>query len=933
MEKLILTSLFTLIINLSFGQLARLKGTAVDSISKERLTGANITLTNSRQGTSQATASGLDGTFVFNKLSKGEYQIQLAFIGYQTITRRITINDDTEELFTLSLDATNIAEINVNAQYRGTDSEARDLEKRSPNVLNVISAKQIELSPDITVANVVQRVSGLSIERNSSGDPQYAIVRGMDKRYNNTLINGIKIPSPDNENRFIPLDIFPAVFLERLEVYKSLTANMEADAIGGTVNMVMKSAPSSFLLNGDIQIGYNQMNFERNFSTYGRSQLAMQSPKELYGDEYRATPADFPTENLVLRNAPALPDIFANLTYGDRFLKDKLGVMLGGSFQNSYRPVSNYFYDPSVNSAEGNPSIMRELIERETSSQLRRLAFHGKLDYRLNENHQFSLYGGKYLLDEFRVRDQVRRESFVTTTNYSVYPITRTSNIFQDITTFDLRGTHKLTSLFNIDWSVVYSLAKNDRPDDAVFARAGTYDVASNSITNESVYFQGTRNSRTWERNSDQDLSAYLNLEYKPNIINDNTVFKFGGVARNRTRENYYNFYNYAQVFGQFRGIEWNDFSDVNFAAGMANPLGSGDRSNLTYDASEDVYAGYFNSIWLFGQTEIQAGIRAEQTIQGYEIDPLTASSNDVELSSEQRYLHFFPSVSFKQKLNTKTNLKTTYFKGISRPGFYEIVPIVRSAGGGDSFYSEEGNADLRPAIGHSVDLRYEYFPTALDQILVGAFYKRLIDPIEYGFAQVTTENPEPELNRILPQNYDNATNFGLELDATRYFNRFGIRLNYTYTNSSITTNKIVLNPGTTAPTVVNQNRPLQGQSAHVGNISFLWKDQKHHLDAQIVLNYTGERIAVVSPFLDADHLMRPMTLLDFSVEKGLKRFVLFAKVNNILNTPYELYVNKPLAVPEDPYPYQEDPYAYGNVRRDLYGASYRLGVRYSLTK
>jgi outer membrane receptor for ferrienterochelin and colicin len=57
------------------------------------------------------------------------------------------------------------------------------------------------LSPDITVANVIQRVSGLSIERNASGDPQYAIVRGMDKRYNNTLVNGIKIPSPDNENR------------------------------------------------------------------------------------------------------------------------------------------------------------------------------------------------------------------------------------------------------------------------------------------------------------------------------------------------------------------------------------------------------------------------------------------------------------------------------------------------------------------------------------------------------------------------------------------------------------------------------------------------------------------------------------------------------------------------------------------------------------
>ena len=71
------------------------------------------------------------------------------------------------------------------------------------NVVNVMSAKAIELSPDITVANVIQRMSGVTVERNSSGEGQYAILRGMDKRYNYTLVNGVKIPSPDNKNRFV----------------------------------------------------------------------------------------------------------------------------------------------------------------------------------------------------------------------------------------------------------------------------------------------------------------------------------------------------------------------------------------------------------------------------------------------------------------------------------------------------------------------------------------------------------------------------------------------------------------------------------------------------------------------------------------------------------------------------------------------------------
>ena len=66
----------------------------------------------------------------------------------------------------------------------------------------------------------------------------------MDKRYNYTLVNGVKISSPDNKNRFVPLDLFPGEMLDRLEVSKSLTADMDGDGIGGAVNLVMKDAPA-----------------------------------------------------------------------------------------------------------------------------------------------------------------------------------------------------------------------------------------------------------------------------------------------------------------------------------------------------------------------------------------------------------------------------------------------------------------------------------------------------------------------------------------------------------------------------------------------------------------------------------------------------------------------------------------------------------------
>src|SRR6202030_2603185 len=91
-----------------------------------------------------------------------------------------------------------------------TDRSARNTEQLANNTMNVVSANSIAISPDVIVANVLSRVSGISIDRSNTGDAQHVIIRGMDKQYNTTLINGVKILSPDNKNRYVPLDIFPA---------------------------------------------------------------------------------------------------------------------------------------------------------------------------------------------------------------------------------------------------------------------------------------------------------------------------------------------------------------------------------------------------------------------------------------------------------------------------------------------------------------------------------------------------------------------------------------------------------------------------------------------------------------------------------------------------------------------------------------------------
>jgi outer membrane receptor protein involved in Fe transport len=169
-------------------------------------------------------------------------------------------------------------------------------------------------------------------------------------------------------------------------------------------------------------------------------------------------------------------------------------------------------------------------------------------------------------------------------------------------------------------------------------------------------------------------------------------------------------------------------------------------------------------------------------------------------------------------------------------------------------------------------------------------------------------------------------------LDASKYFRWFGIRLNYTYTNSEITTSKKKFEGGSSES--VNQKRPLQGQSKHIANLSLLFKDDnKLGLNAQLAFGYTSRRINTVSQYLDNDVWQKGFAQMDFSIEKKLSnRWYIYAKVNNILNTPYELELRQPYTGSGvvGSVPYQ----TMGKnvfVRKDTYGANYLLGVKFKI--
>ncbi len=902
------------------GYAAVLKGQITEPQTGEPAIGAVVIL---KEQPGFSAVAGLDGSFEFKEIPAGTYTLEVTYMGASALQQEITVADEQPLVLHLRLAAKKDQQLNevviAGKQDGGSDNTARSLEQKADQVMNIVSARAIQISPDLTVANVIQRVSGISIERNSNGDGQHAILRGMDKRYNYTLVNGVKIPSPDNKYRYVPLDIFPAELLDRLEVYKALTPNMEGDAIGGAVNMVMKDAPDRFSLSANLATGYSELFANRDFISYRSGDINSRSPYELNGKQYNATNADFPSAPYSYTARKPLPNLLGGISIGNRFFGDKLGVLVAGSYQNTHRGSNSLLFDQeTVDTFSGVTLTNRN--KRTYSEQQVRSGLHAKMDYRFNAKHKLQWYNAYLSLNNIQVKDEVEQQISLggydpVNGNAQLSYSTRSRITRQRIYNSTLQGEHILLDKLKLQWSAVYSRATSEQPDNTTIS---LYGIEKNFV--QQITHPGAADRR-WEHNTDRDLTGYLNLTYNQAIAGLPVDWMLGSMYRDKKRNNFYNQYHFDALNpNALYGKDFTDYSDIAWRLG--NPKGSV-GSALNYDAYEKIAAGYFQFRINVRSLEVTGGLRAEHTDQGYAMQTPIGEDHP---TGNQVYTDVLPSLHFRYMALKHTNIRASYYRAINRPGFFEIVPYKIVA----EDYQERGNYNLQHAIADNLDLRYEWYPHLGEALMAGVFYKHIQNPIEYTLQQDPIRRQDVFYG---PGNYGTANNYGLELDFVKYFHRFGIKGNYTYTHSRITTTKfkrIRDENGDIKPSSPLQTRPLYGQSAHIANLSLLYKDVKNGWDAQLAGNYTGDRIVTVSQFLDGDIWQKGFIQLDFSAEKTFKNHVgVFVKINNLLNTPMETYIKGQSGVNSN-VPDQD---LKGNtlIQKDFYQRSYLIGLRYKL--
>jgi TonB-dependent receptor len=220
---------------------SNIKGRITDSTTGDGLLGANVVLA----GTSMGSATDLDGMYLIPNVPSGSYTLRISYIGYKTEEIKIEVKDGESVKKDIKLNSVSIEgqTITITAQASGQNSSINQ-QLSSNKIVNVVSSDRIQELPDVNAAESVGRLPGVSVTR-SGGEANGVIIRGLQPKYNMIMIDGVEMAATNSGDRSTDLSMISSNSLSGIEVYKTLTPDMDAATLGGVVNFEIREAKSS----------------------------------------------------------------------------------------------------------------------------------------------------------------------------------------------------------------------------------------------------------------------------------------------------------------------------------------------------------------------------------------------------------------------------------------------------------------------------------------------------------------------------------------------------------------------------------------------------------------------------------------------------------------------------------------------------------------
>ncbi len=904
---------------------ATISGHIKDARNGSPIPGANVII----MGTIYGGSADAHGYYEIQNIPAGNYQIKAEAIGFKSLTKTLTIKISSAIVsldFNLNETAVELSEVIIKARAnRELETSARKTEKDAGNIVNVISAQTIEQSTDRTAADALQRVSGMSLMRDNEGEGRYVVMRGLSQKYNNTLVDGIKIPSPESKDRYVPMDIFPSSLFERIEVVKSLTANIAGDAIGGSTDLLLKEAPDHLTYSFSVASGTSTSLINNSFYSFNKSAVNDLDPERLHGTvsasdptqmikaRYNPAPSDFTIANLKFTDKAAPPNGLFSGLIGDRFLNGNLGLLVTGTYQNTFDRVPQDFYSVGSNinkiDAQGHLIPYADTYNKRTyytdkirSGILAKSDFIAGLGNQLSATYMYVRQEEDQTRDGLQINLSGSRGASDVTYNY------RSALRTQDISSITLNGEHFNNSPFQFQWTLNYTDAVQDRPDEAEYSLLQNYD-------NHGVLlpFKGLNDiTHSWRRNDDKQYLGKMDLTFHITSDGSNTL-KAGIVAQKLSRANYEDDYklNPAIENGHTAYFTSLDSSQLT-VFGYGTTSGSTVYGYQNYKASEFLRAAYIQYSEILGRLQILGGVRWEEADDKY----LTSASPSMTLrEADVKMVNFLPGLHFRYAVTPDQIARLSVTESMSRPSYFDLVPAVDRSDASQS----QGNPNLRPATSTNFDLRYEFYPNPMDVYSLGVYYKKIMDPIEDQFQSVGVVLVTSKANG------NPATVYGVEAVLSKHFGGIGITANYSYVFSQITSTKQVSTEnlaGNFDQSYYQQKRPLESQSPQIANVIFTYYNKDWGTNINLSYNYTGKRLIAVARLDGYDTYEDGTSEFDFSAEQNLLTHLkLDIKLINLFSSPSITEVVSGQYVKHDPIV----------ILRDLNRLRGSIGFKYSL--
>jgi outer membrane receptor protein involved in Fe transport len=766
--------------------------------------------------------------------------------------------------------------IEVVAEVRQADEATQMLQRqRAAVVSDTISAQLIRKSPDSDAAEIVQRIPAVTLQ-----DDRFLVVRGLGDRYSSAILNGSRLPSTDPDKRVVSLDLFPADFIDAIDVIKSYTPDLPGDFSGGLVDIRLQDVPERLTWNLGVSSSANTETTFQDFDTYKGSELDPVG----FGADYRKLPDTFPSSNITtptgarqkvfassLRNiwdvdtTTAPPNFSIDLGAGNRF--GPVGASLAASFSNEYKFRGNELRggftspdDLAIGASE------RKTFFYDRSQFEVKLGAIAIVGWDIAPGHQVVARG----FVNRNTTDQVLDGQGVDPDENPDRAVFETELMYrEDQLGFGQFGGLHSFGPFEVDWRTALSQTTRDEPDTRQYRRTQDPGQTRSILDGRGNVRRLFSNLDEWLSDSALDVTLPFDTRLPFTDVWSGLEARWKSGVAYLVRQRDFEFRRFQYV------IRGNDLDLTLSPEVLLAPELIGISEGVqflentetrdSFDAKQDIAAIYtmLDLPIVEDRLRFVGGVRVEYSY----IDTNGADGQSQPVSTQINDLDPLPGVNLIYSPIENMNIRVGWAQTVSRPEFRELTPTQFPVPGGTR--TVVGYPFLTTASIDNYDLRWEWFFSGTSVLSASFFYKELKNPIEkVGLGQTSS------LADTF-RNADDATIWGFELEArsdlsfasttvekVRFLQALGPELYNISLSANATFAESEANISDTQAST-NSKRALQGQPDFVVNAALEYENDWFGT-ARLLYNTIGEQITAAGSDGLPDILQQRRDQLDF---------------------------------------------------------------------